>query len=74
MVLAVVDTLRADHLSCFGYRRPTSPGMECVAAESAPVSRSTPSPAACGTTWRARRRTLHDPRTVPSPHRRLIPD
>jgi hypothetical protein len=32
IVLIVVDTLRADHLSCYGYSRPTSPAM-CALAE-----------------------------------------
>jgi arylsulfatase len=32
IVLVVVDTLRADHLSCYGYGRPTSPAM-CALAE-----------------------------------------
>jgi arylsulfatase A-like enzyme len=32
IVLIVVDTLRADHLSCYGYPRPTSPAM-CALAE-----------------------------------------
>ena len=31
-MLIVVDTLRADHLSCYGYGRPTSPAM-CALAE-----------------------------------------
>ncbi len=32
IVLIVVDTLRADHLSCYGYGRPTSPAM-CALAD-----------------------------------------
>jgi arylsulfatase len=32
IVLIVVDTLRADHMSCYGYDRPTSPAM-CALAE-----------------------------------------
>jgi arylsulfatase A-like enzyme len=28
-----VDTLRADHLACYGYARPTSPRMDALAAE-----------------------------------------
>lgn len=31
LVLVVVDTLRADHLSTYGYARPTSPGMDELA-------------------------------------------
>lgn len=33
MLLIVVDTLRADHLSCLGYPRPTSPHIDALAAE-----------------------------------------
>jgi arylsulfatase A-like enzyme len=33
VVLIVIDTLRADHLSCHGYQRPTSPNMDKLAAE-----------------------------------------
>ncbi len=33
IVLIGVDTLRADHLSAFGYERPTSPHLEALAAE-----------------------------------------
>ena len=33
IVLVVVDTLRADHLSCYGYGRPTSPAMCALAAD-----------------------------------------
>jgi len=28
IVIVAVDTLRADHLSCYGYNRPTSPGID----------------------------------------------
>ncbi|MEO6711466.1 MAG: sulfatase [Planctomycetota bacterium] len=35
VVLIVVDTLRADHLSTYGYRRPTSPELDRLAAEGA---------------------------------------
>ena len=28
-----IDTLRADHLGCYGYERPTSPVMDAVAAD-----------------------------------------
>lgn len=30
-----IDALRADHLSCYGYRRPTSPHLDAFAARSA---------------------------------------
>ncbi len=33
VVLIVVDTLRADHLSTYGYRRPTSPELDKLAAQ-----------------------------------------
>ena len=35
VVLVVVDTLRADHLSAYGYARPTSPALAARAAEGA---------------------------------------
>jgi len=33
LVLVVVDTLRADHLPCYGYGRPTAPAMCALAAD-----------------------------------------
>ena len=30
-VLILLDTVRADHLSCYGYRRPTSPNIDALA-------------------------------------------
>jgi len=33
VVVLLVDTLRADHLSLYGYRRPTSPALDRLAAE-----------------------------------------
>ncbi len=33
IVLIVIDTLRADHLSCHGYYRPTSPNIDKLARE-----------------------------------------
>lgn len=33
VLLIVIDTLRADHLSAYGYERPTSPVLEQLAAE-----------------------------------------
>ncbi|MFH1619002.1 MAG: sulfatase [bacterium] len=35
IILIVVDCLRADHLSCYGYHRKTSPNIDALAAESA---------------------------------------
>jgi arylsulfatase A-like enzyme len=34
LIVIVVDTLRADHLGCYGYGRPTSPGLDRLAGES----------------------------------------
>jgi arylsulfatase A-like enzyme len=33
ILLIVVDTLRADHLGCYGYARPTSPNIDRLAAQ-----------------------------------------
>ncbi len=33
VVLISIDSLRADHLSCYGYRRPTSPAIDALAEE-----------------------------------------
>lgn len=40
VVLIVVDTLRADHLSTYGYKRPTSPELDKLAAEGAVFRRA----------------------------------
>jgi arylsulfatase len=32
VILIVVDTLRSDHLGCYGYERPTSPSIDSLAA------------------------------------------
>jgi arylsulfatase A-like enzyme len=34
VVLIGIDTLRADHLGCYGYRRPTSPRLDGLARDS----------------------------------------
>jgi arylsulfatase len=34
VVVVLVDTLRADHLGAYGYRRPTSPAFDALAQES----------------------------------------
>lgn len=33
ILLIDIDTLRADHLGCYGYRKPTSPAIDRLAAE-----------------------------------------
>ncbi len=33
VLIIVLDSLRADHLGCYGYHRPTSPVMDAMAAE-----------------------------------------
>ena len=33
VVIIVMDTMRADHLGCYGYARPTSPNIDAFAAE-----------------------------------------
>jgi arylsulfatase A-like enzyme len=32
ILLLTIDTLRADHLGCYGYPRPTSPALDAIAA------------------------------------------
>ena len=34
IVILAIDTLRADHLGCYGYPKPTSPAIDALAAES----------------------------------------
>jgi arylsulfatase len=50
LVLVTIDTLRADHLGCYGYFRETTPNLDRLAAESivfdrcfAPIAQTTPS-------------------------------
>jgi arylsulfatase A-like enzyme len=33
VLLVTIDTLRADHLGCYGYRRPTSPRIDALARQ-----------------------------------------
>jgi len=34
VILIIVDTLRADHLSCYGYKRNTSPNLDNFSSDS----------------------------------------
>jgi arylsulfatase len=50
IVLVTIDTLRREHLGCYGYERPTSPRVDALAAESvlferafAPMAQTYPS-------------------------------
>jgi hypothetical protein len=40
VVLVVIDTLRADHLSCYGYALPTTPNLDAFARESVLFTRA----------------------------------
>ncbi len=40
IIFAVLDTLRADHLGCYGYARPTSPRLDALAKEGALFERA----------------------------------
>ena len=40
VVLVVLDTLRADHLSCYGYERETSPNLDALCAQSTVYERA----------------------------------
>ncbi len=34
IIIVAIDSLRADHLGCYGYSKPTSPAIDALAAES----------------------------------------
>jgi arylsulfatase A-like enzyme len=34
-----IDTLRADHLGCYGYHRPTSPNIDRIAEQGVRLDR-----------------------------------
>lgn len=40
VVLVLIDTLRADHLGCYGYGRPTSPTLDALSREGALFTRA----------------------------------
>ncbi|MFQ6095314.1 MAG: sulfatase [Candidatus Bathyarchaeia archaeon] len=43
VILLVIDTLRADHLACYGYHRKTSPNLDRLAREGVLFERAYPS-------------------------------
>lgn len=47
VIVVLVDTLRADHLSLYGYERPTSPRLDRLAAERGVVFENVRSQAPC---------------------------
>ena len=69
VLLLSVDTLRADHLGCYGYDRPTSPTLDALAARgvlfedaTSPAPSILPAHASVLTGWYPRRHGARRPR------------
>ncbi|MFH0983229.1 MAG: sulfatase-like hydrolase/transferase [Planctomycetota bacterium] len=54
VILIVLDTLRADHLGCYGYDRPTSPRIAAFAQRGTVYTRAFAA-ASCSACWRGTR-------------------
>ena len=76
IILVAIDTLSARHMSCYGYRKPTTPNLDAFAARA--VRRSTASAHAANYTT-----TITGQRAIPassrtagttSRFRRALPD
>ena len=81
VLLIVVDTLRADHLSCYGYPRDTSPNLDRLAAEGwryehavSPAPWTTPSLAAVFTSRYPTMLGIEDVRSVVPDELTLLPE
>lgn len=63
MVFVLVDALRADHLGCYGYERPTSPSLDAVARVGTRFAKAiTPAPwtlPAMATVWTSLYPSVH---------------
>src|SRR5690606_34298686 len=63
ILLIDIDSLRADHLGCYGYARPTSPNIDALAAEGVRFERCYISDAPClpsRTAWASGRFGIHN--------------
>ena len=72
VMLVVIDTLRKDHLSLYGYSKPTSPGLDRIARDAvvfehclAPSSWTKPSTASLLTGLDPLRHGAHLKRAIP---------